>query len=398
MKKLTVKILATVTSLALVLCNTFVMSVDAASVSERKLLDTKGGSVELKSLQSEILDEEVCCQFSRQDEKTRISPLAETRRVANIYGWGSGTMAYDFANQRWSDDTEVFSTYTKNSDGFVMSGRLSNPKGYGDFNTALREGYLNDSEYSENQGHYYRNVVASETYGGLTFMLESNVNVFIFDDDVNLIYRSSDEAGVTSYFTRYYSTTKNIEGVSNKVISLGLISGEGYYIVFQKKDADVTSSSHYGYYAGQPLPILDSTTASNLAHHTTIKWDQRSYSQSAVAQTLTISCPSGYENQYALKYVTFVDKSKPLSNNMYASSIDYYYTPPTTNLSRKLTQTGGWWSDLVDSTPPSGSIHGNYATKVTVNWEKKLTYVGASCTTMTQMTIDYLVPFGIIAE
>ena len=121
MKKLTVKILATVTSLALVLCNTFVMSVDAASVSERKLLDTKGGSVELKSLQSEILDEEVCCQFSRQDEKTRISPLAETRRVANIYGWGSGTMAYDFANQRWSDDTEVFSTYTKNSDGFVMS-------------------------------------------------------------------------------------------------------------------------------------------------------------------------------------------------------------------------------------------------------------------------------------
>lgn len=83
---------------------------------------------------------------------------------------------------------------------------------------------------------------------------------------------------------------------------------------------------------------------------------------------------------------------------MYASSIDYYYTPPTTSLSRKLTQTGGWWSDLVDSTAPSGSIHGNYATKVTVNWEKNLAYIGASCVTMTQMNLDYLVPFGIIAE
>ena len=67
-------------------------------------------------------------------------------------------------------------------------------------------------------------------------MLESNVNVFIFDNDINLIYRSSDEAGVTSYFDRYYSTTKTIAGTSNKVISLGLIDGN-YYIVFKVKDA-----------------------------------------------------------------------------------------------------------------------------------------------------------------
>ena len=29
---------------------------------------------------------------------------------------------------------------------------------------------------------------------------------------------------------------------------------------------------------------------------------------------------------------------------------------------KKLAQTGGWWSDLVDNNPPSGSIDGNYAT------------------------------------
>ena len=29
-------------------------------------------------------------------------------------------------------------------------------------------------------------------------------------------------------------------------------------------------------------------------------------------------------------------------------------------------QPAGWWSDLVDNNPPSGSIDGNYATSVTV--------------------------------
>ena len=59
-------------------------------------------------------------------------------------------------------------------------------------------------------------------------------------------------------------------------------------------------------------------------------------------------------------------------------------------------QPAGWWSDLVDNNPPSGSIDGNYATSVTVHWGSGISYVNASCTTMTQMTLDYLVPFGII--
>ena len=94
--------------------------------------------------------------------------------------------------------------------------------------------------------------------------------------------------------------------------------------------------------------------------------------------------------------VKFSDKSKAFANNTYASSIDYYYTPATASYSKKLAQTGGWWSDLVDNNPPSGSIDGNYATSVTVHWVSGISYVNASCTTMTQMTLDYLVPFGII--
>ena len=49
---------------------------------------------------------------------------------------------------------------------------------------------------------------------------------------------------------------------------------------------------------------------------------------------------------------------------------------------------------MVDNNPPSGSIDGNYATSVTVHWVSGISYVNASCTTMTQMTLDYLVPLG----
>ena len=76
-----------------------------------------------------------------------------------------------------------------------------------------------------------------------------------------------------------------------------------------------------------------------------------------------------------------------------------FYSKTTTSwmlLMEENQQPAGWWSDLVDNNPPSGSIDGNYATSVTVHWVSGISYVNASCTTMTQMTLDYLVPFGII--
>ena len=72
-----------------------------------------------------------------------------------------------------------------------------------------------------------------------------------------------------------------------------------------------------------------------------------------------------------------------------------FYSKTTTKLNA-INGGKGWWSDLVDNNPPSGSIDGNYATSVTVHWVSGISYVNASCTTMTQMTLDYLVPFGII--
>lgn len=387
------KLVTVVLGVSLMLGN--IPVVNAANLNNEIEFNTESDNDNLSVLQSEIVTDEVTCDFTDEADNNEISTYASARKISNKYIWGSGTMAYDFSNQRWSTNKEIYSTYSKATNGFVMSGYLINPKGQQNYNTALREGYLNDSAYAENEGHYYQKVVSGEGTDSVTFMLESNVNVFIFDNDVNLIYRSSDEAGDTSYFTRYYSTSKTIEGESNTVISLGLVDGN-YYFVFQVKDAAATKGYHYGYYAGQPLPIAQSKTFSDHMHYARIPWDKQSSSQTVKTQTLTVNCPSGSEDEYALKSVRFSDNSKAFANNLYASSIDYYYTPATAGYSIKLKQTGGWWSDLVDNTPPSGSIDGNYATSVTVHWVSGIAYVGASCTTMTQMTINYLAPFGII--
>ena len=43
-----------------------------------------------------------------------------------------------------------------------------------------------------------------------------------------------------------------------------------YEAFMMGKDATATTGYHYGYYAGQPLPIAQTTTFSDLTHYTTI--------------------------------------------------------------------------------------------------------------------------------
>ena len=50
-------------------------------------------------------------------------------------------------------------------------------------------------------------------------MLESNVNVFIFDNDINLIYRSSDEAELPVILTDIIQQLKRLQERRIKVIS-----------------------------------------------------------------------------------------------------------------------------------------------------------------------------------
>ena len=361
------KLLGTMLAVSLLFAQTAV--VNAESIEEANAVNpldigqfsTQLESVHLETLNSDIVDDEIQIEFSDADKPAEMSDEVMPR-AANAYIWSSNTMPYVFENQVWSSNKEVYSTYPKNSDGFVSSVFLLNPTGQGSYNTALREGYLNDSAYETDRGHYYQIVVSSSAYNDVTLMLEENAVAVIFDNDLNVIFESAQETGNSDYFTRYYSTTKTIQGETNKVISMGLDTGN-YYMVMMPISETATKGYHYGFYAGSPLPVLQSSMVSGTFHYTTISWDQRSTSQSATTQSVTITCPSGTASQYALYRVTFEDLSKPFANNLYASSIDYYYKPATATYSKQLSQSG-WWQNMYDNQPSSGSIEGTYSTSV----------------------------------
>lgn len=376
-----------------ILCSQMV-TVNAADINKVSQLYFETESDNLHDLSSELIDNEIQYEFTESVKDENISTLVETRPVPNKYRWDYNTYAYDFSRQTWSDNKEIFSTYPQNSNGFVMSGDLLNPTEPTDYNVALREGYLNDSKYTNNQGHIYQNVVSTEGRNYVTYMLETNVKVFVYDNDLNLIYRSSDGTGDTNYITSYYSTNKVIGGSLNRVICLGLTPGN-YYFVFSVKDDTETGGYHYAFYAGQPLPIAK-TLNFDSTHNVSIKWNAYSDNSSAGFLAATITCPNGTATEYALTGVRLVDISQQNGNNSYISSIDYYYTPPTARNLIHLSQTAGWGSDYVDTTPPSGSIEGNYAVKVIIHWESDFPNVNAHYMVMPQMAINYLVPFGIV--
>lgn len=373
-----------------------VVTVNAADINKVSQLHFETESDNLHDLSSGLMDSEIQYEFTESVKDENISTLVETRPVPNKYRWDYNTYAYDFSQQTWSGNKEIFSTYPQNSNGFVMSGDLLNPTEPTDYNVALREGYLNDSEYTRNQGHFYQKTVSAEEFNYITYMLGTNVNVFVYNNDLNLIYRSSDGKGDTSYITSYYSTNKVIGGSLNKVICLGLTPGN-YYLVFNIKDATESGGYHYAFYAGQPLPIAKTINSTSI-HTASVKWNGYSDTSSMNFLAATITCPYETATEYALTGFRLTDKSQMSGDNLYVSSVDYYYTPPTAKNSIFLSQSMGWGSDYIDTTPPSGSIDGDYKIMAIVHWKKDISYINASYMIMPQITINYLVPFGIVAD
>lgn len=328
------------------------------------------------------------------DGKAIATVQSVNSHVSNKYCWNNSTAGFSIASLKWSDDQEIYSTYPK-TDGFAASGSLFCPKSSSDFKTNMREGYLTDSEYQSMGGHFYTFISTGEENSYITSMLESNVGMYIFDSEFNLIYRSVDQAGNGDYIHSYYNRAWSVNGVTNNVYFLGLNRGE-YYIVFARNDDSVESNSHYAYIAGQPLPMKQTYTSSELTHNGSVAWDQRSYSSTLVTHSVTIDAPDGAEDEFALTEVRFNDLSKSFANERWIRDVDYYYTCPGSSYYRSLTRSGGVWGDQVDYYPSAGSIEGTYRTKFTVNWDYNLSYVNATCYCMTRMNLEYVAPFGII--
>ena len=104
------------------------------------------------------------------------------------------------------------------------------------------------------------------------------------------------------------------------------------------------------------------------------------------------------EVQYAqeiMHKVWFEDKSMGGSQDLYVSSVDYYYKSPANSSYKKLYSEGGYHGNLYDNSPSSTSVQGSYGTKIYVNWSSTLAYVGARFYANTMMHLEYLTPYGL---
>ena len=99
-----------------------VVTANAAEVGGINQLNFEAEGANLQNLSSDLMDDEIQYEFTESTGDEDVSALAETRRTSNKYMWNRNTYAYDFSWQTWSSNREVYSTYPKNSEGFVMGG------------------------------------------------------------------------------------------------------------------------------------------------------------------------------------------------------------------------------------------------------------------------------------
>ena len=132
------KIATILLAACLLLGNVSVANAASIDNGNKVHFNTEDNDTDLTLLQSKIATEEVTCDFT-DATNDGASAYADTRRVSNKYMWSASTMEYNFSDQKWTSNTEIFSTYAKTSEGFVMSGFLLNPKGQSNYNSALRE-------------------------------------------------------------------------------------------------------------------------------------------------------------------------------------------------------------------------------------------------------------------
>ena len=120
------KIATILLAACLLLGNVSVANAASIDNGNKVHFNTEDNDTDLTLLQSKIATEEVTCDFT-DATNDGASAYADTRRVSNKYMWSASTMEYNFSDQKWTSNTEIFSTYAKSSEGFVMSGFLLNP-------------------------------------------------------------------------------------------------------------------------------------------------------------------------------------------------------------------------------------------------------------------------------
>lgn len=303
------------------------------------------------------------------------------------YHWNYNTYPYDFSSQKWSTNKNIYDTYASTNDEYnsKFTYYLNNPTGPVSYRDAIREGYIRE----KGELQLFDNVVSGVNNNVMLMMdanikygiVEKNTLVSIFSEQSNKLIGGTTE-------------TRTVGGRNKSIINVQLKDGE-YLLMFSADDVD--KDNHYAIYTGCPLPILQ-TSAHARTHNGVAHWNGGGLKEEreVICPSIGISVPSGIDPAlYALHKVWFEDKSLGGSQDLYVSSVDYYYKSPADYSYKMLSSEGGYHGNLYDNSPSSCSVQGTYGTKFYVNWSSTLSYVSARFYSNTIMHLEYLTPYGL---
>lgn len=319
--------------------------------------------------------------------------VLERRGIQHKYGWSCGNDPYTFT-QTWSTNREIYLTYPFYDDGwfYPAATELLDFPSDGQYETAVREGYVNDSwatQYAYDGLHaYYHTVTSDEQLNSVTVLLDENVGFQVFDMELQPVIDG--ESPAYSNLLLYYRQTLKHNG-SNKIVHTLKLAAGNYLIMFWDNGGK-TGNYHYAMFTGNPLPI-EKTYFAGSAFNGSIQWDGYSSSQTYQASGVTVSIDGGVADLLALYRVRFQDTGTA-SFNQYIDSAEMMYQSPNSGSYKTIANIANLRQDMVDSFPDAGSIVGTYNTRVKVNWWNNLANKNASYFTSAILYIDYLVPFG----
>lgn len=317
---------------------------------------------------SELVDPDEVISVSDGDDT-----IQARKGTATKYGWSYGTTPYTFT-QKWSTDTEVYSTYPYYNDGLLYPAatELLDAPSNSQYSSAVREGYVNDTWATEQSivgAHvYYHKVSSNKALNSVTVLLDKNVAFQIYDAELNPVLDTSSDA--YEDLLLFYRTAVKYDNYDKTVYTCKLT-------------------------AGNPLPIQQTYSAGGVFNGS-VKWDGSSSSQTYQASGVTISVSNGTEDLFALYRVTFQDMGSSYFNT-YIKSADMMYQSPNSYSYKTIANMANLNQKMIDYYPDEGSMMGTYNTKVKVNWMNGLSYVNASYSTNAMLYIDYLAPLGEVS-
>ncbi len=301
------------------------------------------------------------------------------------YSWNYNTYPYDFGEQKWSKNVDIYDTYASTDEENYFSKftcTLINPTGLASYEEAIREGYLRED--GELQSYYFR---VSGNNNNVLLMIDDDVIGAVLEKDTLKSVLSDDSDSCIGGI----HSGRTIDGRYKTIYNLQLRDGE--YIIAFTIDK-VTSKNHYALYTGCPLPIMNTGMFAG-THNGRVSWNGGGLKAETerVCPAITISTPSGVSSDlFAINKVWFEDKAPAGSQDLYVSDVTYYYASPANYSYRILDRSG---KTYYDNTPSSGSVAGTYRTKFSVTWGSNLSYVGAYYNANTMMYINYLTPYGM---